>query len=294
MAVDKLVDSTQLDTDLTAVANAIRTKGGTSAQLAFPGGFVSAIQAITTGITPTGTKQISITENGTVTEDVTNYVSAEITVAVQGGDGYTAADWLDLTKPTGDIVTDVIEIWPYALYKRTGAITVTATIAAYVGDCAFGSNTGITKIFGKRIRGSGAYTFSGATNLEYVVFGDGLVAYSSSFSGCSKLKAVDFGGSPTTSQGFLRTNAFDGATVFKTLVLRGNTVWPLSNINNFANSPFASGKSGGTLYVPQALIADYQAATNWSTILGYANNQILPIEGSVYETQYVDGTPIAA
>ena len=49
MAVDKLVDSTQLDTDLTSVANAIRTKGGTSAILAFPAGFVSAIAAIPTG-----------------------------------------------------------------------------------------------------------------------------------------------------------------------------------------------------------------------------------------------------
>lgn len=49
MAVDKLVDSTQLDSDLTSVANAIRTKGGTSAQLAFPAGFVSAIGAIPTG-----------------------------------------------------------------------------------------------------------------------------------------------------------------------------------------------------------------------------------------------------
>lgn len=36
--------------DLTAVANAIRAKGGTSEQLAYPGGFVSAIQAIQTGV----------------------------------------------------------------------------------------------------------------------------------------------------------------------------------------------------------------------------------------------------
>ena len=49
MSVDKLVDSTQLDADLTSVANAIRTKGGTSASLAFPAGFVSAIQAIPSG-----------------------------------------------------------------------------------------------------------------------------------------------------------------------------------------------------------------------------------------------------
>ena len=49
MSVDKLVDSTQLDADLTSVANAIRTKGGTSASLSFPSGFVSAINSIPTG-----------------------------------------------------------------------------------------------------------------------------------------------------------------------------------------------------------------------------------------------------
>lgn len=49
MAVDKLVDSTQLDADLTSVANAIRTKGGTSSSLAFPADFVSAINAISGG-----------------------------------------------------------------------------------------------------------------------------------------------------------------------------------------------------------------------------------------------------
>ncbi len=49
MALDKLVDSSQLDSDLTSVANAIRTKGGTSAQLAFPSGFVSAIQTLPSG-----------------------------------------------------------------------------------------------------------------------------------------------------------------------------------------------------------------------------------------------------
>lgn len=37
------------DTDLTAVADAIRTKGGTSASLAFPSDFVSAINAISGG-----------------------------------------------------------------------------------------------------------------------------------------------------------------------------------------------------------------------------------------------------
>lgn len=82
MAVDKLVDSTQLNTDLTSIAIAIRTKGGTSNQLAFPSGFVSAIQNIPTGTSPTGTKSISIIQNGTRIEDVTAYANAEITTNV--------------------------------------------------------------------------------------------------------------------------------------------------------------------------------------------------------------------
>ena len=49
MAIDKLVDSSQLDNNLTLVANAIRTKGGTSASLTFPTDFITAINAISGG-----------------------------------------------------------------------------------------------------------------------------------------------------------------------------------------------------------------------------------------------------
>ena len=49
MAYDKVVDSASLDSKLTQVADAIRTKGNTSADLQFPSGFISAIQAIQTG-----------------------------------------------------------------------------------------------------------------------------------------------------------------------------------------------------------------------------------------------------
>lgn len=37
-------------TDLTKVASAIREKGGTTAQLIYPDGFVTAIQGIETGV----------------------------------------------------------------------------------------------------------------------------------------------------------------------------------------------------------------------------------------------------
>ena len=49
MAFDKVVDSMALDGNLKNVANAIRTKGKTTASLTFPDGFISAIQTIQTG-----------------------------------------------------------------------------------------------------------------------------------------------------------------------------------------------------------------------------------------------------
>ena len=49
MALDKAIDSAQLDANLTVIADAIRTKGGTSEALVFPDGFVSAVQAIQAG-----------------------------------------------------------------------------------------------------------------------------------------------------------------------------------------------------------------------------------------------------
>ena len=49
MAVDKLVDSAQLDSDLGDVADAIRAKSGGSSPLAFPLGFISEIEGIETG-----------------------------------------------------------------------------------------------------------------------------------------------------------------------------------------------------------------------------------------------------
>lgn len=49
---------------------------------------------------PTGTKQISITANGTTTEDVAAYASAEITVDVQGGGGLANVDGGTFTAAT--------------------------------------------------------------------------------------------------------------------------------------------------------------------------------------------------
>lgn len=73
MAVDKLVDSAQLESDLTDVADAIRAKTGGTADLAFPADFVSEIGSISGGGDTVyyGTYGIPYAKNIVVPETVT-------------------------------------------------------------------------------------------------------------------------------------------------------------------------------------------------------------------------------
>ena len=96
------------DTILTAIANAIRTKLSSSDTYK-PSEMATAIGSISGGITPTGTKPISITQNGTTTEDVTSYASASITANVPntyaaGDEGKVVSNGA-LVSQTSDTVT---------------------------------------------------------------------------------------------------------------------------------------------------------------------------------------------
>ena len=274
MALDKLVDSSQLDADLTSVANAIRTKGGTSAQLSFPQGFVDAVGAISSGggTTPTGTKQISITANGTTTEDVVAYANAEITVNVPSGEtDYVKMAYIVQTY-TGRLASD------YAFQIPNDFLSFSKINAVFLPNASTSTSNST----------AGTHAFRECTSLKTAVIGKPRYLGQEMFMTCKALTAVDLG---STATSFV-TALFSGCTKLNVLVIRRNGVCTLTATTVFNNTPFASGKAGGTLYVPQAQIAAYQAATNWSTILGYSTNSIQAIEGSPYENAYVDGTPI--
>ena len=149
MAVDKLVDSTQLDADLTSVANAIRIKGGTSASLAFPADLVSAIQAIPTG----------------------------------GG------DWLDdyLTGTTTEIIyTGTSNIMGITFGKNTIQKFV-GTKTTRIG-VLFAWNTGIKiACFPKLVVFDNNGTFNGNSNLEIVDLGPVTWVPNQTFQNCTKL-----------------------------------------------------------------------------------------------------------
>lgn len=103
----------------------------------------------------------------------------------------------------------------------------------------------------------------------------------------SNLEAFDM----SAPSKFYRANLFS-AEKLNTIILRSDTVCQMTVSTALNGTAFASGKSGGTLYVPQLLVEQYEQATNWSVVLGYENNQILPIEGSEYENTYADDRPV--
>ena len=156
MSVDKLVDSTQLDADLTSVADAIRTRGGTSASLAFPSGFVSAINAIPSG---GGTsKNVQVVQGTTRTTSSTlTAIGAEMTVSKTG---------------TYDIY--------WAAFRSNTSSSYTYATQLYVGGSAYGSenttwsnhvqnnhltNVPLTanqkiRVYGRESRGSSYYIYA--------------------------------------------------------------------------------------------------------------------------------------
>ena len=162
MAVDKLVDSTQLDADLTAVADAIRTKGGTSASLAFPTGFVDAIDAIETG----------------------------------GGGRFTIDDFADGTATTGELVitSDLIES---AFYSRKGITKVVYT-GKTLPTSAFYNCTGLTEFHAGSNFPSNPSTFSlsnntffGCSSLAFADLGNvPTIRNTYTFGNCSNLKTI--------------------------------------------------------------------------------------------------------
>lgn len=242
-------------------------------------GYSEVTVNVSGGVTPTGTKQISITENGTTTEDVTNYANAEITVNVSGG-GRNIADELADGEPSGTVTISKTAISAYAFYHKNGMTSVSAPNCTSIDGYAFQDCSGLTSIsFPALTSITGDYIFSGCSNLTEVAFP--LLATQTRarfFAGCSKLVTIDLGETPQIfNQTFINSGALRKIILRRTSGVASLAGYNVNVLGGIYNNPTAS-----TIYVPSALISAYQTASNWSSAYN-AGVTFAAIEGSEYE-----------
>lgn len=244
MALDKAIDSAQLDADLTAVADAIRAKGGTSDALAFPSGFVEAVEAIQAG----------------------------------GGDSDSLLSRLNntITTYTNSTLTSLND---YSFASCTNLESVSLEACTSVGDWAFFGCSKLSNINLPNLKSvSGTNTFKGCKLTDFRVPKYEASIVQGMFVNCKSLKCVDMG----FATGF-GWDPFNGCSALDTLILRRDALVSLPNASFLSSTQFKSSGNGGIVYVPQALIAQYEVATNWSTYVEYGTLVFTAIEGSEYE-----------
>lgn len=293
--------------DLTSVANAIRTKGGTSAQLQFPQGFVDAVQAL---------------EAGASIDDI-----------------------VTKTFPTGEVVTNATMIYPFA-FVGPKVTKVYAPNATHVCGWAFYGCTNLTEVYlpectiinaeptgWLNVSKWGRMAFSGCPKLQKVYTpkvtsldgGKNNVNYGNAFGSTGYFGNYGTGASATRTtivlpkvSGFsseqfrgsyayydkidlgpgvsnIYNNSFYQLGALNHLILRRTS--SLVTLGNADAGKMLTTAKGVTIYIPKVFYDelgtgsanDYKAATNWSANQARTWAQI---EGSVYETAYADGTPI--
>ena len=116
----------------------------------------------------------------------------------------------------------------------------------------------VTEYKENRITKVGGRAFQRCTALTTVDVPNATSIGTYAFEGCSALTVVNI---PNVTS--INTYAFQLCTALKALVIGNSSVCQLINSNALSGSSIAKGT--GYIYVPSALLADYQAATNWST-----------------------------
>jgi hypothetical protein len=256
MAYDKVIDSEKLNQDLTSIADAIRTSGGTTKPLEFPQGFVKAVE-------PLVNKEDYLADvfNGDVSELVNSKVATKLPADFQRENRNLIK--VDMANATS--------VGSYCFYNCRSLVSLSLPSATSVGG----------------------YGISNCINLEYLYLPSVTTVNEESITSCKKLTSLYLPSlTKINSWGYtFQTNdklakayfpkltnitggSFFNCYALETLILGADTVCTLggSVSNVFGNTKIGNGT--GYVYVPSALVEEYKAATNWSAIA----NQIRAIE----------------
>lgn len=163
-------------------------------------------------------------------------------------------------------------IYNYVKAKKGGGSGDNSTLDALI-------DRSLTSINNNRVTSIGINTFNGCASLVSAAFPNVVSAGNNAFSGCASLTSVDlplltaangnaFNGCTSLTNIDLKSvtaiyaRAFVACTNLAILILRADQVCTLSDANAFTNTPIVNGT--GYIYVPDNLVNDYKAATNWA------------------------------
>lgn len=289
------------DTELNAIADAINTKGGTSGQLVFPAGFVTAIENIQT--------------EDTLVKALHNQVTSVSDPTLTSIRSYGLASMSALTSVS---FPELQTINSYAFYSDTNLVMDGWQFpkAKTIGNYAFRYCYGLTGdiVLPSTVTSIGQYTFSSCENIETFTATGAISSFNTyTFTGasghimklrechlpnlgtgialnlnwgnataanaCQNLEVCDIGKAKS-----IAANTFANCYKLQTLIMRRTSVTTCANVSAFLNTPLRGRNSlTAKIYVPEALIDSYKAASVWTTINGYGFVEWLPIEGSEYE-----------
>lgn len=176
-------------------------------------------------------------------------------------------------------------------YGLTGDIVLPSTVTS-IGQYSFANCDGMdTFTAAGEITTLGTYTFIGASGHVMALrechlpnLGTGIAlnqnwGSTTAANACQNLEICDIGKAKS-----IAANTFANCYKLQTLIMRRTSVTTCANVSAFLNTPLRGRNSlTANIYVPEALIDTYKAASNWTTINGYGYVTWNAIEGSPYE-----------
>ena len=283
---DMVIIDEQVFTD---IADAIRDKNGTE-ETYKPGEMAEAIAAA--GYT------LEDVCNNVFTGDIVFTGTKLIGGLFYNNKNITSFTGNSITNAMGDLTSIGSTVRTFSNCTNLENVSMTSLKDLYHTDYIFSGCTKLKTVNmdWKNMTRLGTGVFQSCSSLEiteFVLPKCTSNVYGYFITGNAYLTKFDIGGK-ASSVGNFAANAFQNCSNLNIVIIRDTSMRALANINVFSGTPFASGKAGGTLYVPSSLVSTYQSATNWSTILGYSTNSIVAIEGAQYENYYADGTSISS